>query len=82
MEEVYIYIYISRGGTRNFCLKGPSCNTNIFIKITSDTHIYTLAFLLYTHIFLFDKLFIYNTPKKKKKKLVFLIKIMFDGDLS
>ena len=48
---------------------------------TPHTHIYTFVFLLYTHIFLFDKLFIYNTPKKKKKNLVFLIKIMFDGDL-
>ena len=68
-------IFVStKDGARNFCLGGPSCSTNIFIKIT-PTHIYT---------FLFDKLYIY-TPKKekeKKKNLVFSITIMFDVNLS
>ena len=42
------------------------------------------AFLLYIHIFLFDKLYIYTQPtkKKKQKSLVFSIKIIFDGNLS
>ena len=52
-----------------------SCDANIFVKTTlTHTYIYiythTHAFLLYTHTFLFDKL--YNThtqPKKKKKEL-------------
>ena len=57
---------------------GPSCCTNIFIKITSHTH---TLFIIYAHNFLFDKLYIY-TPKKKKKNLLFSIKIMFDGYLS
>ena len=45
----------------------------------THTHIYTHTLLLYIHNFLFDKLYI-HTPKKKN--LVFLIKIMFDGDIS
>ena len=47
------------------------------------THIYTHThtFLLYIRTFLFDKLYIYTHPTKKKS-LVFSIKIIFDGDLS
>ena len=42
-----------RGGARNFCLGGPSCNTNIFIKITPYTHINThVFFIIYTHFFI------------------------------
>ena len=55
-----------RGRARNFCLGGPNCNFNIFIK-TTPTYTYTHAFLLYTH---------------NKKSLVILIKIMFGGNLS
>ncbi|XP_065624811.1 protein WVD2-like 4 isoform X2 [Quercus suber] len=69
-----------RGGARNFRLRGPSCNSNIFIKIT-PTYTYSHVFLLYKHTFLFDKLYI-HTPNKNKKSLVILIKIMFGGDLS
>ena len=37
---------------------------------------------IYTHFFLFDKLYIYtHSTKKKKKNLVFSIKFMFDDDL-
>ena len=74
-------MYISRSGTRNFCLEGPNCSINIFIKTTPPphTHIYTFVFLLYTHIFLFDKSYIYT---QKKKGLIFSVKIMFDGNLS
>ena len=46
---------------------------------TPHTHIYTFVFLLYTHIFLFDKLYIHT---QKKKGLIFSVKIMFDGNLS
>ena len=42
-----------RGGARNFCLGGPSCNTNIFIKTTPYTHINThVFFIIYTHFFI------------------------------
>ena len=52
-----------RGGARNFCLRGLSCDTNIFNKtISTYTHIYMLAFLLYIHTFLVDKLYIYTHP--------------------
>ena len=71
-----------KGEVRNFCLGGPSCNINIFIKTTPHTHIYTHAFfLLYTHTFLFDRLYIYTHPTNKKS-LVLSIKILFDSDLS
>ena len=71
---------LSRGRARNFCLGGPSCKSNIFIK-TTPTYTYTHAFLLYTHTFLFDKLYIYiHTPNNNKKILVISIKIMFGGD--
>ena len=50
----------------------------------NPTHIYTHthAFLLHTHFFLFDKLYIYTYLTKKKKSLLFLIKIMFVGNIS
>ena len=72
--------------SQKFLFKESSYSINIFIKITPvHTYIDTL-FLLYTHIythtFLFDKLYIYTHPTKKKKNLVFLIKIIFNGDLS
>ena len=67
-----------------------SCGTNIFIKTTPNTHLYIhtvvfYLFIIHIHIyihFLFDKFFIYTHPKKKKKSLVFSIKIIFDGNLS
>ena len=67
-----LFIYIIKGvqgGAKNICLGGPSCNTNISIK-TSLTHTYIYihahVFLLYIHTFLFDKLYIYTHPTKKK----------------
>ena len=69
-----------KGGVRNFCLGGPSCNTNIFIKATPHTHIYTHFFIVYTIFYLMS--YIYTHTKKKKKNLVFSIKIIFDGNLS
>ena len=69
-----------RGRARKVCLGGPSCNYNIFIKTTPHTHIHT--FFYYTHTFLFDKLYIYNTPNNNKKSIVILIKIMFCGNLT
>ena len=53
----------------------------------THTHIHMLFFITYTHTSLFDKLYIYththiHLTKKKEKSLVFLIKIMFDGNLS
>ena len=41
------------------------------------------AFLLYIHTFyLISYIYTHNQKKKKKKSLVFSIKIIFDGDLS
>ena len=56
----------TRGGVKNFYLRGPNCSTNIFIKTTSYIHIYTCFFIIYT-FFLFDKLYIYTHQKKKKR---------------
>ena len=72
-------VKVGRGGAKNFCLGAPSCSTNIFIKIIphiyihryiyiyiyTHTHTHTF-FLLYIHTFLFDKLYIYIHPIKKK----------------
>ena len=74
---------MDRGGARNFCLGGPNATLIYLSRQLPHTYIYTYArfFIIYTH-FLFDKLYIYTQPKKKKKSLVFSIKIIFDGDLS
>ena len=56
---------------------GPSYGTNIFIKTTSYTHTYIhihaffFFFNNYIHTFLFDKLYIYTHPTKKKKFSIF-----------
>ena len=68
------------GGVRNFCLEGPSCSTNIFIKTIPNTHIHMFFFFFIIYTFLFDKLYICTHPTKNKN-LVFSIKIMFDDDL-
>ena len=56
-----------RGGARNFCLGGPSATLIHLLRQLPHTYIYTYArfFIIYTH-FLFDKLYIYTQPKKKK----------------
>ena len=67
-------VKVGRGGAKNFCLGAPSCSTNIFIKIIPHIYIHryiyiythTHVFLLYIHTFLFDKLYIYIHPTKKK----------------
>ena len=69
-----------KGGVRNFCLGGPSCNTNIFIKATPHTHIHTFFYYIHTLFYLMS--YIYTHTQKKKKNLVFSIKIIFDGNLS
>ena len=58
----------ARGGARNFCLRGPSVTLIYLSRQLPRTYIYTYArfFIIYTH-FLFDKLYIYTQPKKKKK---------------
>ena len=83
-QNVDISIRVSQGQSQEFLFGGAKCDANIFIKTTSThIYIYTYArfFIIYAH-FLFDKLYIYTQPKKKKKSLVFSIKIIFDGDLS
>ena len=75
-----------RGEIRNFCLEGPSCATNIFIKTTppsSHTHTHTHAFLLYIHIYIHILFYLisYIFTHPTKKKLVFSIKIIFDGKI-
>ena len=69
-------VKVGRGGAKNFCLGAPSCSTNIFIKIIPHIYIHryiyiyiythTHVFLLYIQTFLFDKLYIYIHPIKKK----------------
>ena len=57
--------------SQKFLFGESSYSINIFIKITPvHTYIDTL-FLLYTHTFLFDKLYIYTHPTKKKKLSTF-----------
>ena len=52
-EFCMVSLITVRGGARNFCLEGPSCNTNIFIKTTPYTHINThVFFIIYTHFFI------------------------------
>ena len=71
-----------QGEVRNFYLRGPSCSTNIFIKTTSHIHIYTCFFIIYTFFYLISYIYIYTHTPKKKKSLIFSIKIMFDGNFS
>ena len=72
-----------RGGARNFCLGGPSATLIHLLRQLPHTHIYiythTCAFLLYIHTFY---LINYIYTHKKKRSLVFSIKIICDGDLS
>ena len=83
------YLTKYSGAEPGILVWGPSCDTNIFIKTTLIyiyIYIYThtrFFYYIYTyiHTFLFDKLYIYTHPKKKKKNLVFSIKVMFDDDL-
>ena len=69
----------TRSEARNFCLGGPSCNTNIFIKTTLIyIYIYTHTcafFIIYTHTHIYTLFYLIsyiNTPtqhqKKKRKK--------------
>ena len=76
-----LFILTLRGGVRNFYLRVSSYSTNIFIKTTSHIHIYTCFFIIYTFFYLISYIYIY-THQKKKKSLVFSIKIMFDGNFS
>ena len=55
-----------RCGARNFYLRGSSCSTNIFIKTTSQIHIYTCFFIIYTFFYLISFIYIYTHTKKKK----------------
>ena len=76
----YLNTY-SQGQSQEFLFGGPSYNNNIFIKTTLHMHIYT-CFLLYTLFYLISYIYTHSQKKKKKKNLVFSIKIMFDGNLS
>ena len=65
----------TRSEARNFCLGGPSCNTNIFIKTTLIyiyIYIHTHAhFLLYTHTHIYTLFYLIsyiNTPTQHQKK--------------
>ena len=63
---------VCKGGTRNFCLGGPSCSINIFIK-TIPLHIYNVHMLfcyIHTHKYTLFYLisYIYTLTKKKKRK--------------
>ena len=63
-----------------FVWGGPSTTLIHLLRQLPHIYIYTYTrfFIIYTH-FLFDKLYIYT---KKKRSLVFSIKIICDGDLS
>ena len=79
-----VVFYFVRGRTKLFCLEGPSCGTNIFIQTTLIyIYKYTHVFLLYiyTHIYTLFYLISYINTPKKKKNLIFSIKVMFDDDL-
>ena len=67
MNEV---IHRVQGGAMNFCLGGPSAMLIYLSRQLLRTYIYTYVrfFIIYTH-FLFDKLYIYTQPKKKKKRV-------------
>ena len=73
---IQIHVRIIRGGDRNFCL-GGQVTILIYLSRQPPAYTYTRAFLLYKHTFLFDKLYIYTHPtkKRKKKSLVFSIKL-------
>ena len=73
----FLHSPATRSEARNFCLGGPSCNTNIFIKTTliyiyiyTHMRIFIIHTHTYIHTFLFDKLYTYThpTPKKEKEK--------------
>ena len=73
-------ISCGQGRVRNFCLGMRSCSIDIFIKIIPPhVYIHTL-FLLYTYTIFYLISYIYTHPKKKKKSLIFSIKIIFNGD--
>ena len=69
MNEV---IHRVQGGAMNFCLGGPSAMLIYLSRQLLRTYIYTYVrfFIIYTH-FLFDKLYIYTQPKKKKVFSIF-----------
>ena len=64
-----VWAHAGRGGARNFCSGGPNATLIYLSRQLPHTYIYTYArfFIIYTH-FLFDKLYIYTQPKKKKKE--------------
>ena len=79
---VYIY-YLLRSRVRNFCLGRPSYGTNIFIKTTPHTHVYIHTLFYYKYALFYLKSYIYtHIQPKKKRSLVFSVKIMLDDDLS
>ena len=73
--------YLGPGVKPGIFVWGPSCNTNIFIKTISYSHINTHAFFYYIHKLFYLISYIY-THTQQKKSLIFSIKIMFDGYLS
>ena len=81
MQTFTILMYMeSAGGARNFCLGGQVA-TLIYLSRQPPKCTYTHAFLLYTLFYLISYTHTHTHPTKNKN-LVFLIKIMFDGDLS
>ena len=78
------------GCSKDFLFGRRSCSTNIFIKITLYIYIYIYVyicflFILYIHIYIHTLFYlinyIYTHTQPKKKSLVFLNKIVFDGNL-
>ena len=63
---------LNAGAEPGIFIWGGQVATLIYLSKQPPTCTYTHAFLLYTHVFLFDKLYIYiyiythtHTPKKK-----------------
>ena len=69
---------------KNFIWEGQIATLIYLSRQALHTHIFMYTHMLFYYIytfFLFDKLYIYTHPTKKKN-FVFSIKIMFNDDLS
>ena len=65
-----------QGWRQKFLFGGPSYNTNIFIKTTPPhTHIHVLFYYINILFYLISYIYTHPTKKKKKRSLVFSIKL-------
>ena len=64
-------IFVWRGQVAALIYLSRQPHTHIYTNVFFFNYIQMFFYLLYTHIFLFDKLYIYAHPKKKKKLSIF-----------